>query len=247
MQDIPRPSPEKPDWSTPEVRRVDAGLYYESQRWIGKLYREVQLPGVHSSADPRNSLRRAASQLQPITLEEALRYIQDDTSRAPLARVVKDKIDELATPLSAGTRLRAEVQRILSLYNRYTQALRIICFTFSLTRTELDEAEVVIGTIAEKTSQPRMRKDRMSQMREQTTQLAGDIAAALSAAAPREDGEREDIQTYQKNLRIAGIAHDLSTMRPQSFGARSFGLIALGEVFDAIRKIEELQARSDAA
>ena len=101
------------------------------------------------------------------------------------------------------------------------------------------EAEVVIGTIVAKTSQPRLRKEAMSQMRDQTTILAAELREGVSAC----DGDDEGTTNYLDSLRRAWTAYKLSTMRPQLFGSRSFGLIALGEIFDCIKRIDEARTR----
>ena len=66
-------------------------------------------------------------------------------------------------------------------------------------------------------------------MREQTATLTSDIRNELTG---------EDLPLAQR-LQRAWIAFRVATLKEDQFGARSFGWLALGAIFDAIKEIEE--------
>jgi hypothetical protein len=119
----------------------------------------------------------------------------------------------------------------LQLFNRYASELWTICttYTLSLSRSAaLTEEEAMIGTIVAKCSQSRKRKDMMTKLREQTNLLVTSI---------REELMRDDDGQLEDSLMRAWLAWELSTI--DAFGAQSFGWIALGGIFEAIKEIEE--------
>jgi RNA-dependent RNA polymerase len=97
----------------------------------------------------------------------------------------------------------------------------------------LTEEEAVIGTIVANASQPRKRQDHIAKLREQTDALVRGVREGLSGD---EYTEREEY------LRRACLAYRLATTftrdRDREFGARSFGWIALGAVFEAVGLVE---------
>lgn len=70
----------------------------------------------------------------------------------------------------------------------------------------------------------------MSQMREQTATLVGSVKDQIAGDEEMPSGE---------SLRRAWGAYRLANLICDSFGARSFAWIALGNIFDAIKEIEE--------
>lgn len=70
----------------------------------------------------------------------------------------------------------------------------------------------------------------MSQMREQTATLVGNVKDEISG---------DDGVPSEESLRRAWIAYRVADLEGDIFGARSFGWIALGAIFDAIKEIEE--------
>ncbi|KAI0335366.1 RdRP-domain-containing protein [Cubamyces sp. BRFM 1775] len=129
----------------------------------------------------------------------------------------------------------AAVTSVWELFQAYASRLRAICADHTLSNsrtTMLSEEEAVMGTIVAKCSQPRKRKDLMARMREQTAALTSDIRHELAG---------EDDVPLAKRLRRAWIAFRVATLKEDQFGAQSFGWLALGAIFDAIKEIEEEQ------
>ena len=94
----------------------------------------------------------------------------------------------------------------------------------------VSEEEVVVGTIAAQCAQVRKRTDMIAKMREQTATLVNSICAELSG-----NGEAKPVD----HLKQAWAAYRVSCALSRWFGGQSFGWIALGEIFDAIREIKE--------
>ena len=69
----------------------------------------------------------------------------------------------------------------------------------------------------------------MSQMNEQTATLVKSV----------NDGLVGDGDILEQSLYRAWVAYRIASMEHNAFGARSFGWIALGAIFDAIKEIEE--------
>jgi hypothetical protein len=92
----------------------------------------------------------------------------------------------------------------------------------------LTEEEAMVGTIVAKCSQPRKRRDLMAKLREQTNLLVTGI---------REDLLGDEDLPLERGLMRGWVAWELSAIH--AFGAKSFGWVALGGVFEAIKDIEE--------
>ena len=102
-----------------------------------------------------------------------------------------------------------------------------------------DVVNLVAGSILAATNQRRMRKERVSQMREQSSMLTDYVSACLKG---------NDDEDLLEALKRAWTAFRLTAIRPDSFGAASFRLTAMHEVFDAIKSIlaeEALDAGAD--
>jgi RNA-dependent RNA polymerase len=94
----------------------------------------------------------------------------------------------------------------------------------------LSEEEAVVGTIVAKCSQRRRRREAIAQLREQTSYLVKAVQEELQ-------GDEETSQ-YEW-LATAWAAWKVSRHLKDRFGAHSYGWIALGEVFGAMKAIEQ--------
>jgi RNA-dependent RNA polymerase len=115
---------------------------------------------------------------------------------------------------------------------RYSVELQGICACNAIQRRKamLSEEEAVVGTIVAKCSQRRRRRDAIAQLREQTSYLVKYVRDELSGD--------EDSSPYDW-LATAWAAWKVSRRLKDRFGAHSYGWVALGEVFDAIKAIEQ--------
>lgn len=186
--------------------------YYESSRALGVLYRSITLDDLH-----------------PIFAEEATPLA---TLSDPISLRLKQRIKQHFPAYSDPDGNSPEIRK---LFGTYVEELRYICATHTLSNTpgvRLLEAEVVAGTILAKCSQRRWRKDRMYRMRLHASTLVRDIRRNIV----------EDLATASqgeiiRGLEIAWQAWDFSLRNKNVFGGQSFGLVALGLIFDFLEKL----------
>jgi len=202
----------KPDWHAAEVVSPRQTDYYESSRALGLLYRSITLD------DPQH--------IPPVPPIEPL----SDPITLTLLESVQRHLGDSAFVNNHSSELR-------KLFRRYADELQYICATHTLSDApgvRLLEAEVVIGTILAKCSQKRWRKDRIYRMRLHASALVKDVQRNLIESVETTVSVSELIV----GLQLAWSAWDLSLRRRNEFAANSFGLIALGRVFDCLDAIE---------
>ncbi|KAG9018984.1 hypothetical protein FRB90_007564 [Tulasnella sp. 427] len=212
----------KPDWNAGELSSLfkQRNDVYVSQRAVGKLFRMIDTSILErlSSCSARQTGkidRRSQASQEP--LHKALllaleKYIDVKQSPAP----------EVALGATA-------------LFHAFTTELRYISASHSLTELPLTEEEILVGTIAAKTHQPRKRQALTARMRSQTEELVKRIRSAIL-------GNNEDEHLEHALLRGC-VAWHVSTTREEEFGATSFGFIALGAVFETMGAIDERNGR----
>ena len=204
----------KPDWHAAEVVSPRQTDYYESSRALGSLYRSITLD------DPKPIL--PVPPVQPLS----------DPITFTLLETIQAHLGDSAIVGNPSKELEVE-----NLFRRYADELQYICATHTLSNTpgvRLLEAEVVIGTILAKCSQKRWRSDRIYRMRLHALTLVKDIQRKLIKSLD------ETVSTFDliAGLQFAWSAWCLSLRSRDKFAANSFGLIALGTVFDCLEKIE---------
>ncbi|EKM55555.1 uncharacterized protein PHACADRAFT_161565 [Phanerochaete carnosa HHB-10118-sp] len=223
----------KPDWSAPEIQDR-LGLFYQSQRSIGRLYREVQLPVPRAQPPPANAFDVHLNTADTIAI-----FRVSFKPRDVLERVMYNRTSQFISMPDVLNHSDIAITEICSILQDYARTLRQICVSFNISHrraARLSEEEVVAGTIVAQSSQPRVRKEAVSQMREQSSFLVSRIAARI--VGPKEgDGGKNEALTR------AWLAYRLSTLQPHAFGFRSFGLVAMHEVFDAIKWIVAMGER----
>lgn len=224
----------KPDWNAPETVTFDSDKFYQSTRAIGKLFRSIDLPDLRSVRDrARRSQKKQPKEGHEFSLEEVLAAFHlDDTNKEEdvVRMAVEDRVQFFidTRPLDEDA-----INYASQLFNRYASELRTICTTHTLTYSRssmLTEEEAMIGTIVAKCSQPRKRKDLMAKLREQTN---------LLVTAIREDLMGDEDLPLEDALTRAWVAWELSAVEKDAFGAKSFGWVALGGIFEVIKDIEE--------
>jgi len=127
----------------------------------------------------------------------------------------------------------ALVKVAIEYFGQYSIELQGICACNAIQRGKdamLSEEEAVIGTIVAKCSQRRRRKEAISQLREQINYLVKWVRDALSG---------DDNTSQDEWLKTAWAAWKVSRHFKDRFGAHSYGWIALGEIFDAMKAIEQ--------
>ncbi|KAG6882754.1 hypothetical protein C0992_010750, partial [Termitomyces sp. T32_za158] len=232
VSSIPKLPRVRPDWNAPETVDLDSARYYQSQRAIGRLFRDITLP-----ANLNLSRRSRRQRLNERTMDELSSAMDDSLSMTDdvdevVQTAIRDRIDEF---IDTSRQLPAEtVEQAKGLFQRYVSGLTSICNTYSLSYYRpLTEEEAVVGTIVQKTSQPRLRQDMTAKLREQTDILVRGIREELAG-----DDDDEEPEEY---LQRAWASWKLSILERSSFGGESFGWIGIGAVFDAIKVIEEIR------
>ena len=150
----------KPDWHAAEV--VSPGTEYESDRALGLLYQSMKVIAPNLD-DP-----------QPILPVPPVQPLSDPITSTLLGSVRRHLGDSAIVDDYS-----LEPQK---LFQRYTDELRYICATHTLSDApdvRLLEAEVVIGTILAKCTQKRWRSDRIYRMRLHASKLVEDIQRNL--------------------------------------------------------------------
>ncbi|EAU88888.2 RNA-dependent RNA polymerase [Coprinopsis cinerea okayama7 len=221
----------KPDWNAPETLDAQAlsEKYYVSSTALGKLFRRIELPVEKGTVDGAYEQHRRRRRRRGRTgAQEDEPMLNQDRYFNIIAEEVENYLDE--EMLVEEYHSMEEIKGILS---RFTTELEAICFSHTLSTgrdASLTEAEALIGTISQKTSQPKRRKELMSKLREKTD---------LLVRGTREVLEGPDTSSLEVYLQRAWNAWQLSLERGTQFGAQSFGWVTLGAVFDAMKRIEE--------
>jgi len=203
----------KPDWHAAEVVSPRETDYYESDRALGLLYRSITLDDP-KPIPPVSPVRPLSDPITLMLLESVQHHLGDsaDADNHPL--------------------------ELRKLFQRYTDELRYICATHTLSNipgVRLLEAEVVIGTILAKCSQKRWRSDRIYRMRLHASTLVKDVQRNLIESL----GDTVSAFDLIAGLQLAWSAWGFSLRHRAEFGANSFGLIALGTVIDCLDELEK--------
>lgn len=233
LNTIPKPKSRiRPDWNAPETVDMSSGNFYESTRAIGRLFRAIDLPIEQHSSErhPRRKRGQAQNRNRKFEgLEDALSDLNlADAREDDLFSILETHVQEFID--TDWDRDEDEVASVEQLFTRYASEMHGICASSSLSHTRsalISEEEAIVGTIAQKSSQPRKRKDMMAKLREKTDILVRGIREGLG----------EGVSTTY--LERAWMAWELSVTRRKDFGAQSFGWVALGAIFDAIRELKE--------
>jgi RNA-dependent RNA polymerase len=210
------PKKYKPDWERDAPVDESRGIYYTSNRALGHLYRSKHFDNMG----------------EPVTEDQEA----DATKVAPaqpytdlLSQALKQKVEELLGPgllpmVNVGRELKVQ-QKVQNAFMEYTEELRYIRFTHSLfakPESRLLEVEVVAGTIECRRDLKRLRKERISRMKDHTVASVKRVRAELMGV-PEEKG----MQTLQTAWNAWGFSQVC-----KEEGGKSFGLIALRIMFE---------------
>ncbi len=216
-KEIPRPLiQEKPDWHKAEILLPNEVDYYESDRALGHLFRAITL---EIPQEPERSiLNGGMDPSHPLT----------DAISLALAPMVEFWL---------GRELDEEIadDETTDLFRKYVNELSYIRSTHSISsrpNVQLQEAEIVVGSILDKCTQKRYRKERVYAMQNHTSTLVNDTER------PFVDKSLEfGPEGWRTGLERAWKAWDFSQRHSALPGTSSFGLIALGIVLDCLDKL----------
>ncbi|KAG0706495.1 RdRP-domain-containing protein [Suillus ampliporus] len=236
---LPRSQP-RPDFLAKEGANLTSGeQFYKSTKLLGELFRRVpvkkeipqQWNGNYSPSDGA-------------TVETAL-------SRVDLCNLGLSGLTDPSEEL---------VEEMTYLLNAYCEQLLVIGQAHTISKNKdihVSEAELVSGTIMANWSDPHRRRNAVSAMNLQTRELVRAVRAEFQAKdlglSETETYEEEDYEdwTFREELddmeqrRMAAtfkrswaawcVAEDSLEEDPSTFGAQSFGLIALGRMLDVVK------------
>jgi len=219
----------RPDWNRPETMNDSKSTnYYPSQRAIGRLFREIELPALdivqRVSLMQRKKLHEEEDDLLVAQFGRVSLRDDDQVDVAVYGRI--SKFMEDADVVDPDYRAWA-----FTLFDWYMAELRTICAAHTISSYRdamLTEEEAVVGTIVAKTSQRRHRGDMISNLRDRTDLQVKSVRNELIS----EDG-------FDTTLRRAWALWRVTQEERDLMGARTLGLIALGVIFDTIKEREE--------
>lgn len=190
----------KPDWNAPETINPDLSNYYRSKKIIGRLFRAIELDEIPASNRPRRRTRRTMSRrMQNLTKHLSTFQLKDPNSA--VFDLVERHVGRFLD--TAGPWDKSDFEIVSGLFKRFSSELTGIAANYSLSHKNemLSEEEVIAGTIIQKTSQPRTRKEHMTKVREMSDTLVKVIRLEL------EGGEDRTLEDY---LKYAWLAWELS-------------------------------------
>ncbi|KAG2355838.1 RNA dependent RNA polymerase-domain-containing protein [Suillus spraguei] len=214
--------PYKPDWHAAEVESPRPTDYYESDRALGYLYRNIQLDDIPTYVPQK--LDKPLSDLVSVTLHPLVKRQLQRRERPSTLEVSMD-----------------------SIYSAYLDELIYVATCHTLSRipgTHLREEEIVVGTILAKCSQKKFRTDRTYAMAECISVLIRDIRCkilpqSMENASPDEvrDGLENGWSAWTLSQEKYRESHEEGK---EGYGAQSFGLVALAIVLDCLEQLQEL-------
>ncbi|KAK0196791.1 RNA dependent RNA polymerase-domain-containing protein [Armillaria mellea] len=217
----------KPDWHAAEVVDPRSTDYYESTKALGHMFRSIKWTNPEMLPSDTNKSTSDEHSVSPTST---------DTLSMTLRTYIQHQIWPYIEP-------DGKSRETVTLFRQYESELKYICATHTLSNTpgvRLLEAEVVVGTILAKCTQRRWRKDRMWRMRGHASQLVKDIKQVLLPLTGPQLELKEVVpaETYRDALRLAWDTWDYSLRHSVKFGAKSFGFIALGVIFECLEKLK---------
>ncbi|KAG8870576.1 hypothetical protein FRC20_011669 [Serendipita sp. 405] len=233
FHEMPRAPKGLPDWDSGQAN-VDAesDSYYRSERHLGYLYREVKLPAVpEAKRTARQQLRlrrrRERQGEREMYVEDIQGIFESSKDENPVTQTLVQKI---GSTFSVGREEDGEsfdiIEEMMAIFQQYARELEIISSARPVVASRpLSEEEIVAGSIVATSSQY-IRKGNIAAMRRESTDLCVMIRDAIKGVHL---GERKPSDTSV--LRRAWNAWKISVACEDSFGGKSFGLLACSIAF----------------
>lgn len=159
----------KPDWYAGELVHPNAQQgFYKSTRILGHLFRAIELPVLDTAG--HDARRQRGQNADPehgppgLRTDKIMELLRADRQKAPWTTILRTRLlDFIDLPQLFD---RPLVREIIALFSEYATNLCYISETWSLSRNRpLSEEEVVAGTIVQRTTQARVRKEFTASMR----------------------------------------------------------------------------------
>lgn len=223
-KEIPYPEGRiKPDWFAPEVNTKGHADFYESKSILGVLFRDIELPHINThfvggSVDDEDDAI--------VSITNTLDNLQ--LSRMPLNDVVSRCLRAQLERFIDLTHSHETAAVVLDLFSHFSVELHQTAYSCSLavrSVRRLSEEEILIGTIIGKTSQPQVRRAKISGMRDAMGHLVRRTLEEL------EGGVESPIKDWANR---AWMAWKISILKRDTFGAKCFGFVSLRALFDVL-------------
>lgn len=220
---------QEPDWYIPEATNGPKRKVYQSQKALGQLFRSIDLPDQEdNSMKPSHSDSPEIDEDGGITYDEVLADIRaQPIHHSRLLNLVADLIRQYLPNDSLDEQMVEQMWNLFVVYARRLKGISAKHVISTSRSSLLSEEELVIGTISAKCAQARRREDLITRLREQTAMLVDSVCFEMSGGG---------VSTPTRFKR-AWTAYRVSCTLAEWFGGRSFGWIALGEIFDAVSKM----------
>src|SRR6266849_10999482 len=154
----------KPDWHKAEVTGARELDYYQSERALGLMFRNIEL------LDPEEPVEGLPTKPTRSPLKDPISNV--------LAPLVQRVLNSDPDPDGAEPESESENGHVEQLHEHYVCEMRYICVTHTLVDApdvRLKEEEVVLGTILANCAQSRWRSDRTYRMKLHVEGLVDDI------------------------------------------------------------------------
>ena len=217
----------KPDWHKAEVTGAREVDYYESERALGYMFRNIEL------LDPKEPIEGL-----PTDPPKANYPLKDPISLV-LAPLVRRTLNSNLDLDGAVQDSESEIDHLEEVHTHYIREMRYICVTHTLVDApdvRLKEEEVVLGTILANCTQSRWRSDRTQRMKLHVEDLVNDIRGQIVQI----EGALMHEEQFRCALSRAWDAWAWAQHHRDSEFIESFSLIALGLVFDNLRRLDGL-------
>ncbi|KAG2003550.1 calcium:hydrogen antiporter [Coprinopsis cinerea AmutBmut pab1-1] len=205
----------KPDWDRDGSSDMVDTIYYNSSRVLGHLYRSELFKGTD---DPVNDAPTDGPSPVPYS------------DRLSLA--IKEAVEAIFGQGFLPTVLSRLNDRVKEAFTHYAEELKYIRYAHSLSLrpdARLLEAEVISGTVLGRRDLKKLRKERISRMRDHIGSAASTVRLELM-------GGRED--NRMETLERAWNAWGYSQEKFKEEGAHSFGLVALRVIFESLQALK---------
>ena len=220
----------KPDWHKAEVTGSRELDYYESERALGYMFRNIELL---DPKEPIEGLPTKPTKANP-PLEDPISLVL-----APLVRRTLNSNPNPDTPDGAEADSESENGHAEQLHAHYVREMRYICVTHTLVDApdvRLKEEEVVLGTILANCAQSRWRSDRTYRMKFHVGDLVNDIREQIVQI----DGALTLEEQPRASLSRAWEAWAWAQHHRDEEFIESFSLIVLGLIFDSLKCLDGL-------
>lgn len=225
-----------PDWYIPEMATGRQRQVYQSQSALGQLFRSIDLADEEDdSMTSSNADSPEIDEEDGITFDEVLIDIRTRPFNHPrllsaISILVQQYLHDEALD-------KVTVQQMWDLFVAYVSRLRGLSakHVISTSRSSLlPEEDIIIGTVSAKCTQTRRREDLVNRVREQTAMLVDSVCFEISGG------------NYVTLVRLkrAWTAYRMSCILAPWFGGQSFCWIAMGEIFDTVRRMRGEQGHT---